>query len=160
MLRASAGGTAGPSAPKWMLLGFLTTAMFFCYVHRGTLAIAAPFMMRDLGLNKASMGVLLSAFFWSYSLVQVPAGWLVDRYGVGRTYAVGFFVWTLAVALTSIPSTIVLLIALRMLLGIGQGVRFQPVHGRSRTGMQRVNAAGLQASISRETAWDRRQSSL
>jgi len=98
--------------------------MFFCYAQRGTLSVAAPFMMQDLGLSRAAMGVLLSAFFWSYSLGQVPAGWVVDRFGVGRVYAAGFFVWTFAVSLTGIPSTIAMLIALRMLLGIGQSVAF------------------------------------
>lgn len=115
----------GPGSPRrWVLLGLLTSGLFFCYAQRGTLPVAAPFMMKELGLNAASMGILLSAFFWSYSLAQVPAGWLIDRYGVGRVYAAGFFVWTVAVALTSFASTIALLIAMRMLLGLGQGVPF------------------------------------
>jgi sugar phosphate permease len=112
------------SPRRWTLLAFLATGMFFCYARRGTLSVAAPFMMQDLGLSKAAMGVLLSAFFWSYSLAQVPAGWVIDRFGVGRVYAIGFLVWTLAVALTGIPSTIAMLIALRVLLGIGQSVAF------------------------------------
>ena len=98
--------------------------MFFCYAHRGTLSVAAPFLMKDLGLNPAVMGILLSAFFWSYSLAQVPAGWLLDRYGLGRVYAIGFFTWTVAVALTGLTSSIAMLIAMRMLLGLGQGVPF------------------------------------
>jgi hypothetical protein len=68
---------AEPSPRRWLLLGFLTVAMFFCYAHRQALAIAAPFMMKNLGLNAAATGLLLSAFFWSYSLAQVPAGWLL-----------------------------------------------------------------------------------
>ena len=98
--------------------------MFFCYAHRGTLSVAAPFLMKDLGLNPAVMGILLSAFFWSYSLAQVPAGWLLDRYGLGRVYAIGFFTWTVAVALTGLTSSVAMLIAVRMLLGLGQGVPF------------------------------------
>lgn len=116
--------TAERSPRRWILLGFLTTGMFFCYAQRQTLAIAAPYMMKDLGLNNAAIGLLLSAFFWSYSLAQVPAGWLIDRYGIGRIYAVGFFIWTSAVTLTSIPSTMAGLIAVQLLLGIGQGVPF------------------------------------
>jgi ACS family glucarate transporter-like MFS transporter len=98
--------------------------MFFCYAHRGTLSIAAPFLMKDLGINPAVMGVLLSAFFWSYSLAQVPAGWMLDRYGLGRVYAIGFLTWTLAVAFTGLTSSIAMLVAMRMLLGLGQGVPF------------------------------------
>ena len=109
---------------RWVLLGFLTIAMFFCYVHRQTLAIAAPFMMKDLGLNQAAVGLLLSAFFWSYSLAQVPSGWLIDRYGVGWVYAVGFFIWMAAVTASSLPSTIARFIAIQLVMGIGQGVAF------------------------------------
>lgn len=112
------------SSRRWILLAFLTTGMLFCYTQRGTLSVAAPFMMKDLGFSKAATGVLLSAFFWSYSLAQVPAGWLVDRYGVGKAYAAGFFIWTVAVALTAIPSTLTMLIVVRLLMGIGQGVPF------------------------------------
>jgi len=113
--------SAEHSPRRWILLGFLTLAMFFCYAHRQTLAIAAPYMMKDLRLNQAAIGLLLSAFFWSYSLAQVPAGWLIDRYGLGRVYAIGFFLWTVAVMLTSVPSTIASLIVIQLLLGLGQG---------------------------------------
>jgi MFS family permease len=98
--------------------------MFFCYVHRQTLPIAAPFLMKDLGLNSASVGLLLSAFFWSYSLAQVPFGWLVDRYGIGRVYAAGFFIWMAAVTVSGLASTIAGLIAIQLLMGLGQGVAF------------------------------------
>src|SRR5581483_5018677 len=116
--------SAERSPGRWVLLTFLSTGMFFCYLHRQTLAIAAPFMMKDLGLNRAALGILLSAFFWSYSLAQVPVGWIVDRYGVARVYASGFLIWTAAVTLTGIPSTMAAFIALQLLLGIGQGVAF------------------------------------
>jgi MFS family permease len=76
--------------------------MFFCYVHRQTLPIAAPFLMSDLGINNAAVGLLLSAFFWSYSLAQVPFGWLADRYGIGRVYAAGFFIWMAAATASGI----------------------------------------------------------
>src|SRR3954471_18774475 len=98
MLPFSAAGSADDhSSQRWILLCFLTVAMFFCYVHRQMLPIAAPYMMKDLGLSQATIGLLLSAFFWSYALAQVPTGWLIDRYGLGRVYAIGFFVWTVAV---------------------------------------------------------------
>lgn len=112
------------SRRRWALLAFLAAGMFFCYAHRGTLPVAAPFLMKELGIGTAAMGVLLSAFFWSYSLAQVPAGWLVDRYGLGRVYAAGFLLWSAAVAFTGAASTAAALITARMLLGLGQGVPF------------------------------------
>jgi MFS family permease len=70
------------------------------------------------------MGILLSAFFWSYSLMQMPAGWLVDRLGVRMGYSVGFALWSAATVLTGFARGIGSLIAARMALGIGQATSF------------------------------------
>jgi MFS family permease len=102
----------------------LIAAMVVCYAHRGALSIAAPFMMKDLGLPPSTMGILLSAFFWLYAFMQVPAGWVVDRFGVKWAYAGGFAFWSIASALTGFAQGAVSLIALRLALGVGQSVAF------------------------------------
>ncbi|MGI8784218.1 MAG: MFS transporter [Acidobacteriota bacterium] len=112
------------SGQRWWLLVLLVTGMIFCYVHRAALSVAAPFMIEEMHLNKAVMGVLLSAFFWSYSFMQIPAGWLVDRFGVRIAYALGFAVWSIASAMTGFARSLYALIALRMTLGVGQSVAF------------------------------------
>ena len=112
------------TATPWSLMALLVAAMVVCYAHRGALSIAAPFMMKDLGLSPSMMGVLLSAFFWLYAFGQVPAGWVVDRFGVKWAYAAGFAFWSLASALTGFAAGIFTLIALRMALGLGQSVAF------------------------------------
>ena len=105
-------------------MALLVIAMVACYAHRGALSIAAPFMMKDLGLSPATMGVLLSAFFWLYAFMQVPAGWIVDRFGVKWAYAAGFAFWSLASAFTGFATGVATLIGLRLALGIGQAVAF------------------------------------
>jgi MFS family permease len=80
--------------------------------------------LSGLAARYPTNGMLLSAFFWSYSLCASACCWLIDRHGVGRVYAAGFFIWTVSVALTSFASIIAVLIAMRMLLGLGQGVPF------------------------------------
>jgi MFS transporter, ACS family, D-galactonate transporter len=112
------------SPQRWWLMVLLVTAMIICYAHRAALSVAAPFMMKELHLSPAVMGILLSAFFWSYSLMQMPAGWLVDRFGVKRTYAFGYAFWSIASALTGFAGNLITLITVRMLLGIGQAVAF------------------------------------
>ncbi|MEJ7618537.1 MAG: MFS transporter [Pyrinomonadaceae bacterium] len=86
------------STERWWLLSLLFAGMFFGYAQRGAFSVAAPFISQNLVLSKASIGVLLSAFFWSYSLMQIPAGWVVDRFGVRRAYSIGFIFWSLATA--------------------------------------------------------------
>lgn len=112
------------SPQRWALAALLAAATIFCYAQRAALSVAAPFMMQELGLSRAAMGVLLSAFFWSYSLMQVPAGWFVDRFGVRRAYALGFGFWSLASAATAYAASLGHLILVRVLLGIGQSAAF------------------------------------
>jgi ACS family glucarate transporter-like MFS transporter len=81
-------------------------------------------MIKELGLSPAVMGVLLSAFFWVYSFMQMPAGWLVDRYGVRRSYAIGYAFWSVVSGFTGLATGVVSLIAARVLLGAGQSVSF------------------------------------
>jgi MFS family permease len=85
---------------RWWLMLLLITAMLFCYAHRGAMGVAAPYMSEDLGFNPAKTGVLLSAFFWVYAFMQMPTGWLADRFGVRRTYGLGFAFWSLTTILT------------------------------------------------------------
>lgn len=109
---------------RLLLIALLFTGMVFCYAQRGALGIAAPAMIKELGLSPAVMGLLLSAFFWTYSFLQMPAGWLVDRLGVKRGYALGYAVWSAASMLTGFATGRVALVAARMMLGIGQAVAF------------------------------------
>ncbi|MGH9971272.1 MAG: MFS transporter [Pyrinomonadaceae bacterium] len=102
----------------------LVTGMIICYAHRGALGVAAPFMIKELKLSPAVMGILLSAFFWLYSFMQMPAGWLVDRFGVKRAYGFGFILWSIASACTGLAGGFGALIVLQLLLGVGQAVAF------------------------------------
>jgi ACS family glucarate transporter-like MFS transporter len=118
------------SPQRWLLVVLMHVGMFFCYVHRSALSVAAPFMMKELGLDAAVMGLLLSAFFWPYSFMQTPAGWAVDRFGVKKSYAWGFTLWSLAAAATGLAKGLYALVVLRGIVGIGQSTIF-PTHGRA-----------------------------
>jgi sugar phosphate permease len=111
-------------ADRWRLAGLLTLGMTFCYAQRGTLSVAAPFMIKDLGINTETMGLMLSAFSWCYCFMQVPSGWVVDRFGVRRAYAAGFAIWSVACALTGAVRQIPAIMAFRVTMGVGQSVAF------------------------------------
>ena len=128
----TAGGTAAvqdvvdarSATGRWALVALLLSGMTFCYAQRGTLSVAAPFMMRDLAINTETMGLMLSAFSWCYCFMQVPSGWIVDRFGVRRAYACGFGLWSLACALTGAFRDIVVIMLFRVTMGVGQSVAF------------------------------------
>lgn len=107
---------------RWIVLSLVFFGIVICYIDRGNLSIAAPSIMQDFQIQPATMGVLLSAFFWTYALFQIPAGALVDRFGIRRSYAVGFFVWSIASASIALCRGAGDTIGLRMLLGLAESV--------------------------------------
>ncbi|HEX9465894.1 MAG TPA: MFS transporter [Alphaproteobacteria bacterium] len=108
------------SPRSWIIVVTLSGATSIAYIDRILLSVAAPAMMADLGIGAASTGVLLSAFFWSYTIMQVPAGWLVDRYGSKQVLAAGYALWSLSCAMTGWVTSFGGLIASRLGLGIGE----------------------------------------
>src|SRR5579883_1273351 len=96
--------------------------MVIAYISRANLpvALALPDFVGYIHLSDIDRGTLNSAFFWTYALLQIPAGWLVDRHGVKWPYAISFLFWSFASAGTIIVASISQLIALRMILGVGE----------------------------------------
>lgn len=114
--------TGVSNARRWTIVGLLFTASLINYLDRATLSVALPLISLDLGLGPAVKGMLLSAFFWSYALMQVPIGWCADRYNLKWLYAGAFALWSLACGLTGLAGSLLVLILLRILLGIGESI--------------------------------------
>jgi len=111
-------------ARRWTVIGLLCLGMMVAYFDRVNLsmALALPEFKEHFRLTDTDRGALNSAFFWSYAALQIPAGWLVDRYGVKIPYALGFLTWSILSALTPLASSVAQLFGLRMLLGVGESV--------------------------------------
>ncbi|HEX4230938.1 MAG TPA: MFS transporter [Bryobacteraceae bacterium] len=109
---------------KWAVVALLSAGMVIAYIDRANLSVVlATAEVRDaLHLSDAARGLLNSAFFWSYALLQIPAGWIVDRYGVRKPYAIGFLFWTMVSAATGLVTHVSQLVAVRLLLGAGEAV--------------------------------------
>lgn len=120
-------GAAAPAArPVFgpLVVPLLALAIFINYVDRGNLATAAPLLKAELALSAAEIGILISAFFWAYTPGLVLAGWLADRFNAYLTLAVGLAIWSLATLLTGFAGSIAVLLALRVLLGVGEAAAF------------------------------------
>ena len=107
---------------RWLVLSLVFFGIVISYVDRGNLSIAAPSIMRDFRIAPAAMGVLLSAFFWTYGAFQIPAGAFVDRLGIRRAYAVGFLVWSIASAAIALSRGTGDIIGMRMVLGLAESI--------------------------------------
>jgi MFS family permease len=107
---------------RWWIVVLLFFAGLVNYFDRTIVSVALPAIAADLQLGPARMGVLLSAFFWSYALMQVPVGWLADRYNLRWLYAGCFALWSLTCGLTGFAASLGVLLVLRVLLGIGESI--------------------------------------
>jgi len=106
------------------VLFLLCLSVLINYIDRSNLSIAAPLIKDELHISGSQLGTLLSAFFWIYALMQIPAGWLVDRFDVKWVFATGFFLWSAATAVTGVLHGFAALLIIRVILGIGESVAF------------------------------------
>ena len=121
--RASdAGSLSVSNSRRWVLVGLLFVASFINYLDRATISVALPLISIDLRLGPETKGLVLSAFFWSYALMQIPVGWCVDRWNLRWLYAGLFAIWSLACGLTGFAGSLMALILLRIMLGIGESI--------------------------------------
>ncbi|KXU83318.1 MFS transporter [Paraburkholderia monticola] len=119
-----------PSAPprirraQTIALTLLMASGIVNYLDRGTLAVANQLIREDLGLSLGQMGLLLSAFSWSYALCQLPVGALVDRIGPRRLLGAGLIIWSLAQIAGGLVATFGFFVLARIVLGIGEAPQF------------------------------------
>jgi ACS family D-galactonate transporter-like MFS transporter len=92
------------------------------YVDRGNLSIAAPLLKDQLHISASQLGILLSAFFWTYTALQFVSGWMVDNFDANRVIAAGFLLWSLTTAATGLVRGFTMLLAMRLMLGVGESV--------------------------------------
>jgi MFS transporter, ACS family, D-galactonate transporter len=124
MSTPSTTGHTRVSGALWGVLVLLVLSVSINYIDRSNLSIAAPSIKQELGISASQLGLLLSAFFWTYSAFQIVSGWLVDRFHVGWVLAAGFFLWSGATAATGLVGSFAAFFALRLLLGAGESVAY------------------------------------
>ncbi len=106
---------------RWAIGGLLAGGILVNFVDRTALSVASSSLATEFGLNLSQLGFVLSAFTWSYCLVQLPAGVLVDAFGVSRLLRAASLLWAAACLLTAVASGLGLIIAARVLLGVAEG---------------------------------------
>jgi len=117
------GNVRGPTAPVRLVL-LVSVGLLINYIDRGNLATAVPLIHAELGLSDSQLGFLLSAFYYTYVLAMVPAGWLGERYGAHRVLAAGIVIWSLSTLLTGFATGFWSLLLLRFMLGVGESAGF------------------------------------
>jgi sugar phosphate permease len=102
------------------MIGLVFFALAISYIDRANLAVAAPTMRAELGIDATSMGLILSGFFWTYALMQLPFGWFADRVGPRVAFSIAVVWWSIFTAATALARGFGSLMGYRLLLGVGE----------------------------------------
>lgn len=115
---------------RWSIIAILFFVTMINYADRAILSLAAPVLTRDLGIDPLQLGIVFSAFGWSYVIAQVPGGWLLDRFGVKRVYICAIVLWSLFTAAQGLvvflsgTAAITALFVFRLMVGFAEAPSF------------------------------------
>lgn len=132
---------------RWLVFTLVFFITSINYLDRSVMGVAGPEIMDDLSLSNTQFGVLSSAFFWSYTLMQIPAGAILDKLGARLTYTLAVIWWSLSQMAIAFTRGFGSLIGLRILMGIGESPAF-PTNTRIMTGWLPSKERGLANGLS------------
>ncbi|QYA15759.1 MULTISPECIES: MFS transporter [unclassified Rhizobium] len=105
---------------RWWIGSLLALGVLVNYFDRVNLTVASPLIQDDFHIGPAEMGILFSAFGWTYGFLQIPVGMLLDRFGVMRVMRWSTFSWGVASVITAFSTGMQTLFLSRMLLGVAE----------------------------------------
>jgi ACS family D-galactonate transporter-like MFS transporter len=130
-------------------MGLLFMTVVINYLDRSNLSIAAPELFRELAIDPVHAGLVFSAFGWTYALMQIPGGWLVDRVPPRTLYAAALILWSAATVLLGFAGSFIALFALRLVVGALEAPAY-PINNRVVTAWfptrERATAIGFYTS--------------
>ncbi|HSX85296.1 MAG TPA: MFS transporter [Cellvibrio sp.] len=119
-----AAATAPPTKTRYLMLALIFFATVINYVDRTNLAVVAPILSKDLDLSPVQMGLLFSAFAWTYAFANLPGGYLVDRLGSRVAYGWSLFLWSTATFVQGAAGSFAALFGLRLAVGAAEAPAF------------------------------------
>lgn len=131
---------------RWWIGVLLGSGILFNYFDRIALSVAAPQLQQEFGLSAAELGLIFSVFFWSYALLQIPVGLVLDRMGVAPIGRIGAALWSVATALTALAGGTAGIIVARVLLGVAEAPAF-PANAKATGYWFPRNERGLATAI-------------
>ncbi len=117
---AEKNNSSSPTLVRHAVLFVLTLMSVLLYLDRFAVGIAAEYIREDLHMSQAQMSWFVSAFFWSYAICQVPAGWLSDRFGGRMMLTIYILAWSIVTGLMGFAHSVWLVLWLRLFCGATQ----------------------------------------
>tara|TARA_R110000868_G_scaffold411790_1_gene711281 strand:+ start:10216 stop:11577 length:1362 start_codon:yes stop_codon:yes gene_type:complete len=109
-----------PTRARFKVLTLLCLVAAVAYISRNAISVPAKLIQEELDISQTQMGWVMSAFFWSYALSQIPSGWIAHVWGTRRSLTAFAVLWSIATALTGMVTGFGMLIGVRLIFGISQ----------------------------------------
>ena len=103
---------------RWKLFLLLLVLVAVNYIDRGSISVALPIIQEEFNLAPELVGLLLSAFFWTYALMQIPVGWLIDKFGPRKVMTASCVGWGAATAASGMAGGFLSMFIARMGIGV------------------------------------------
>jgi MFS family permease len=116
------------STRSWVVIVLVGIALTVSQMDRIILSIAAPTLMSERHISGTALGILLSSFAWTYTLFQLPSGWMVDRFGAKGIMTFAFVCWSIVCAVTGLAPTFLALMVCRLTLGAAEAPFYAVAH--------------------------------
>lgn len=109
-----------PTKVRFLVLALVTIGTMINYLDRTLLSVAAPSVTKELGIDAAVMGLIFSAFSWTYAAAQIPGGVFLDKFGARLTYALSVGFWSFFTFLQGFAGGLTSLLLFRLGLGVAE----------------------------------------
>ncbi len=109
-----------PTKVRFLVLALVTIGTMINYLDRTLLSVAAPSVTKELGIDAAVMGLVFSAFSWTYAAAQIPGGVFLDKFGARLTYALSVGFWSFFTLLQGFAGGLTSLLLFRLGLGVAE----------------------------------------
>ncbi|SPA44988.1 putative sulfoacetate transporter SauU [Cupriavidus taiwanensis] len=136
---------------RHMILGVMCLMYFIAYIDRVNISVAAPLIREEMGLTSSQLGLVFSAFAYPYAAMQILGGWMSDKFGPKKVLIVLSLIWGVATVLTGFAGSVLMLVVLRFVLGVGEGGAF-PTATRAFTYWMPVAERGFAQGITHSFA--------
>ncbi len=150
--RDSLRARATPTNTRRTIVAFGAAIAFLSFLDRAAISQAAPYIVREMHLSPAQMGLVFSAYGFTYAAFEIPSGWLCDRFGVRKLLTRVILLWSLFTAATGAAWNLPSLFASRLLFGAGESGCFPGLAAMFRTWLpprERNSAEGIKAACAR-----------
>ena len=115
---------AATTRVRYWILAIIVIATAINYLDRANLSIVAPYVKKDLHISPIELGLVFSAFSWTYAALQIPGGWVLERVGPRITFGIALIFWSIVTGSIALAKGFGSLLGLRMALGVAETPAF------------------------------------